>query len=408
MSDVLALIAGVTVGDAPDPDVEAQLDRSQHGNPLGTLRNVCLVLTQDPNWSERLSYNAFTNEDLLGDRAITDVDVGRMAIALDETYKLRPGRDLLDQAVHLACTVRTHHPVRDWLGALRWDGKARLDRCLHRYLGAEDTQLNAQLGSKWFIGAVARIMSPGCAMHTSLVLVGRQGLGKSRACKALMPWPTWFCDTDLPLGSKDAYLQIQGVWIQEIAELHALVKAGNDKAKSFLSRCEDRYRRPYGRRMETHPRQVVFIGTTNDVEFLTDPTGSRRYWPVVARQIDLPGITAARDQLWAEAAARYAQEERWWLDELWERELERASIAHRSCEVWNPLVLDWAEEQREPFTMAQVLSEALGIPRERMGRPAETRVGRILRGAGYETRRPRSASGHRPRLWMPSETLDQD
>lgn len=394
----VAELAGVIAGDEPDPDVLAGLDKSQHGNPLGSLRNVVHVLSQDPAWQGRLRWNAFEDRDLLDSAPLTENALADIALDLDGVYKLRPSSETLFRAVRRVAQDGAFHPVRDWLDRLRWDRTPRLDDVLAHRLGAERSAMNAELARRWFIGAVARVYEPGCKMDTTLVLVGKQGVGKSSACRALVPEARWFSDTLFDLASKDAYLQIQGVWIYEIAELQSLRSGRTEAGKAFLSSAVDRYRRPYGRMVEDHPRQVVFVATTNEDEFLDDHSGSRRFWPVRVGTADIAGLTADRDQLWAEAVFRHRAREPWWLPPEWEQELRGASQAHETQEAWSDLILAWADGQDGPFTVGQVLSEALLIPAERMNKSVQTRVGRILAGAGFRKHRPGGA-GRRPWVW---------
>lgn len=109
-------------------------------------------------------------------------------------------------------------------------------------------------------------------------------------------------------------MQIRGVWIVELSELDILQKAECSRVKAFLSRVSDRYRPPYGRRVVDVPRQCVFAGTVNHSACLSDHTGGRRFWPVRVGEIDIDTLRGIKDQLWAEAYARYRKGEPWWLD----------------------------------------------------------------------------------------------
>ena len=83
------------------------------------------------------------------------------------------------------------------------------------------------------------------------------------------------------MNDKTAAEKLQGYWIHEIGELAGMRKADLDKVKSFVSRRDDKYRASFGRRVEPHPRQCVFFGTTNaEKGYLRDITGNRRYWNV--------------------------------------------------------------------------------------------------------------------------------
>ena len=98
----------------------------------------------------------------------------------------------------------------------------------------------------------------------------------------------------------------------EMAELAGIRSAIDEKIKAYISNRTDVYREPYARASVGVPRQQVFIGTTNADSYLNDPTGNRRFWPVKVGTIDLDALTRDRDQLWAEAVARFDAGEAWW------------------------------------------------------------------------------------------------
>lgn len=400
--DEAAELAGVESGECADDDVAAGLDRGQNGRPLGSPRNLAYVLVNDARWDARIRWSSFEDLALLDGRPLVDDDITTVGLWMDEVYGLRVSVDTLLRGVVHVARQNEVHPVGEWLDDLVWDGEQRLDHVLARRFGAEATALNAELGRRWFIGAVARVFQPGCKVDTMLVLVGAQGVGKSTACAALVPRETWFSDTPFDLRSKDAYLQLQGVWLYEVAELQALRRGNAEAVKAFLSSRRDRYRRPYGRLVEDHPRQVVFIGTTNDEEFLEDATGSRRFWPVRTGRVDVGGIRMDRDQLWAEAVVRYREGERWWLDGVGEAALRALSRGHEAGDPWEDAIGRWVERQTEAFTVEQVLAEALGVPIERMDRGRRTRVGVVLARMGCRKSRPRGTAT-RTRVWTRGE-----
>jgi predicted P-loop ATPase len=222
------------------------------------------------------------------------------------------------------------HPVREYLRELIWDGARRADTLFVDYLGAEDNKYTREVTRKALLGAVARIMAPGCKHDHMLVLVGPQGCRKSTTLAKL--GKKWFSDSLYTLTGKDAYEQLQGYWLLELGEMAATRKTELEQIKQFVSKQSDNYRAAYARRTQEHPRQCAFFGSTNDEEFLRDPTGGRRFWPVVVTDI---GRTRAEnltdeiiDQVWAEIVIRYSAGEQWYLSEEVEALAREVQTAH--------------------------------------------------------------------------------
>lgn len=199
------------------------------------------------------------------------------------------------------------HPVRDYLDGLKWDGTPRLDRWLVTYGGADDNEYVRAVGALPLIAAVRRVRQPGAKFDELLVLEAPQGKNKSSAIEALCPQKAWFSD-DLPIGSdsREVIERTLGKWLIEAGELAGMAKREIERVKGFLSRSVDRARGAYHRLTGERRRHWVAIGTTNDSNYLRDPTGNRRFWPVRVNEFDLDALQRDRDQLWAEAAHREA------------------------------------------------------------------------------------------------------
>src|SRR5262249_33112356 len=149
----------------------------------------------------------------------------------------------------------TYHPVRQYLERLRWDGKPRLQVWLADYLDARaDPVYLAAVGRRFMISALARVHKPGSQVDHVLVFEGRQGIGKSRAARALAIAREWFTDDMPDVHSKDAALQLCGRWIIELSELAAIRRGELEAIKAFITRPTDVYRPPYARRAVAVPR----------------------------------------------------------------------------------------------------------------------------------------------------------
>ncbi|OHV12136.1 virulence-associated E family protein [Kushneria phosphatilytica] len=211
-------------------------------------------------------------------------------------------------AVNVVADLNRRHPVRRYIRSLEWDGTPRIDTWLRDHMGVEHDEYTRQIGSKWLVAAVARIMRPGIKFDCAMILEGDQGVGKSTALNVLAG-DEWFSDSISSFSGKEVIEQINGVWIVEMGELSAMRRTEVEEVKEFMSRREDRARLAYAKRASTFPRQCVFAGTTNSREYLKDETGNRRFWPVEVVEIDIAGLRRERDQLWAEARWRYRQGE---------------------------------------------------------------------------------------------------
>jgi predicted P-loop ATPase len=290
----------------------------RHGAPMGprkSLANLDMIVKHDPFILRRLKYNGLSEAVEWNGKRLEDEDVTVIQVGVEKTYNLQFNADQMNAVLKQTAKQRTYHPVVRYLNRIRWDGEERIDRYLVDYLGATDTPLHRAMSRRWFVGCVARAMGKGqrpVKVDTVLILAGPQGARKSTSFRKLAG-DDWFSDTALDIRNKDSFQTIRGVWIYELAELAATRPRDAETVKAFLSAETDRYRPPYARNPVNSHRQVVFVGTTNEASFLSDPTGARRFHPVTVGKIDLEAIERDRSMLWAEAVAAWKAGERWWL-----------------------------------------------------------------------------------------------
>ena len=234
-----------------------------------------------------------------------------------------------------------------------------------------------------------------------LILVGPQGARKSTTFRILAS-PEYFCDTPMDIGSTNAYMQIHRAWIYEVAELDSIRRARNSSTKAFLSAQEDTFRPPYGHNAVTWKRHTVFCGTTNKAEFITDETGSRRYWPIQVGTIDPKWTEQNRAQLWAEAVVAYKNGERWYLEDETQAELNEQSAEFRQFDPWQEVIERYVRANGANSSTVDLMENALKLDRHQMSRASEMRVGDIMRQLGYERVR-RRVYGDRKYVWILAE-----
>ena len=161
---------------------------------------------------------------------------------------------------------------------MEWDKKERLDRLFIDYFGATDNDYHKAAARKWAVGAVARIFEPGVKFDYMPILIGIQGIKKSTFADKL--GKSWFSDSFTTVKGREAYEQLQGMWIIEVAELSAMKNAEVETVKHFISKRNDFYRASYDKYPQEQPRQCVFIGSSNSTKPLLDNTGNRRFFSV--------------------------------------------------------------------------------------------------------------------------------
>lgn len=344
--------------DAADPSWMSKIQCTQSGKPLNTIENVLTILENDPNLKGKFAHNEFAGRgEVLGTlpwnesgkrRLWSDTDNNGMYWYAENVFQIT-GRGNIDAALDLHASMHAFNEVQDYLRGLSWDGIPRLDTLFVDYLGAEDTPYTRAVTRKAFAAAVARAMDPGCKFDNMLILCGPQGVGKSTLLDKMSRG--WFNDSIRTFEGKEASELLQGVWIVEIAELDAFRRTDVARIKQFLSLRVDRFRAAYGRHVKELPRCCVFFGTCNQIEFLQDTTGNRRFWPVDVNKTEghkqvWEDLTAeVIDQLWAEAYARWCCGEELFLKNDLEREAQKKQEEHRETSARDGLIAEFAQKK---------------------------------------------------------------
>lgn len=308
-----------------DEDWQNGLELDKSGHVKNTLRNLTIILENDPNLKGVVFNQLLDGMEIKGEvpwkhpsKFWRDADDAQLISYVDTHYGTFSARNY-DIAVTKVADDRAYHPIREFIESLpEWDKIPRVDTLLVDYLGAADTAYVRAVTRKTLCAAISRVLRPGCKFDSMLVLNGPQGVGKSTLIAKLAG--EWFSDS-LNLGDtkdKTAAEKLQGYWILEIGELAGLKKAEVETLRSFLSRQNDIYRAAFGKRATPHLRQCVFFGTTNaESGYLRDTTGNRRFWPVKT-----PGSGKKQSwnltheeilQIWAEALVYVRQGEKLYL-----------------------------------------------------------------------------------------------
>ena len=408
------------------------LHTGSQGTPAKTIDNLLIILEHDPALKGRLAIDDFANRGMAlgalpwdpreGERIWTDTDDAGAQWYFEKRFGIT-GKDRALNAIALVGERNRYNRLRDYLTGLSWDRTHRLDTLLVDYLGAEDTPYTRAVTRKSLTAAVARALSPGVKYDYMPIISGPQGIGKSTLLKLL--GKDWFSDSLQTFEGKEAAEMLQGVWINEIGELQGMTRSEVNDIKGFLSRSEDLYRVPYGRRTNAFPRRCVFFGTTNDSEYLRDATGNRRFWPVDVMKTEpvkdvFRQLAGEVDQIWAEAVTRWRLGEELYLSGELEEVAREQQEAHRESNskegmivefLKRPVPADWyarsiAARQiwlsggesaeavelapRDRICAAEIWCECFQQPLARIGQKDTREINNILqRLEGWRPARPR-------------------
>lgn len=285
--------------------------------------NILVFLNNDSSFTNRLRYNTYTDEPECDGEELTDEIYNRIALDVEKGlgfYAPQKVRAVIDE--FFADPVHQYHPVKDYLKSLAWDGNKRVETMCIDWLKAEDTPLTRAMTKKWMIGAVKRIMEPGCKFDGVILLQGVQGIGKSTFCERLSVGFGVADNIDIE-DAKEYVPLLNTSWICLMDELRGFTKKEQTTIKNFISKREDKVRLAYKSMAKTYKRHCVFIGSTNNEAFLNDYSQmtERRYWVIKCNATEdngkYLGTNFTRDvidQLWAEAYYLYKKDPNYYLD----------------------------------------------------------------------------------------------
>jgi putative DNA primase/helicase len=246
------------------------------------------------------------------------------------------------------------NPVLDWIESKKWDGVSRMPMLMDTLTLSDETHQNyaETMIKTWLIqciaaldgGARTPLFNAIKKYELVLVFTGSQGLGKTSWFKSLIPYEMkdYFSEGEmLNITEKDSVKRCISNWIVELGEIDSTFgKSEISMIKAFLSKTEDNIRLPYAATHSNFSRRTSFCGTVNELHFLHDTTGNRRFLPIhvteckFSHSIDL-------QQLWAEILHLYLDGAIWWLNAEAKQQLEDTQVSFRSVSVVEEQLFDY-------------------------------------------------------------------
>ena len=262
-------------------EIISQLQVDMYQKPMKTIPNFLIIFENDVNLKDLVRFNelSMSPENARTGSIWNEEDDSLVRAYIEKTYNVR-SKDCYYDAFNIVCHKNKYNPIKKMIESQKWDGKPRIATILQKYLKCEDNEYTREVARLIFAGGIARLYNCGCKFDIMPIFYGKQGCGKSSFIRWLAINDSWFKEV-ISMDGQEGREAIEGAWICEISELLALTKAKEVEAvKSYITRQNDNYRKPYERRVTDNPRKCIFIGTTNNTQFLTDKTGNRRFLPI--------------------------------------------------------------------------------------------------------------------------------
>ncbi len=405
-SQVIEAPEGKDFWDVPFPDLSPNLSRQellatlitktlddgQTGKILPRIFNYREILKHAEEFSGRLAFDQFSEIAVLDGAPMDEDGITNLVAILESkwiTDKVASGE--VDRAARAAAKKNQFHPVMDFLLSTKWDGVERIDQFFPDHLGTPSSDYLTGVSRSLFIGAVRRILFPGCKMDTMTVLESPQGMGKSSLWEVL--GGEWYLDQTASIESVDFFIAMRGKWFIDLGELDQFQRAEVTRIKQVITLRNDDYRAKYARDNKRNPRQSIFVGGTNGADWIADQTGGRRFLPVKVgpEKIDMQRLQSARDQLFAEAVYRVKNNE--WLD-WWNvpgaDEQQEMRMHH---DLWDGPVAEFLEEW--PGSTIQGYEILTKLMRKDLGqitRADESKLGKVMNRLRWEHKKVRKGS----------------
>lgn len=348
------------------------LDRNSKGAVVNSRKNCVIAIGGDSRLHGKIKFNTLANRKYICGtvpwsknkecREWKNIDSEYLLLYLEKTYGLSNDKNILS-ALDLVADTNRYNPFIDMLNSIEYDGGKHIENLMPDYLGVEKSEYTTECLKLLMLAVISRAFVPGTKFDYVLILYGAQGAGKSTFFMKLCCNEDWYLENLKNINDKkDAAELIQGKLIAEFNELLAMKGvAGTEAIKSFITLKSDEYRAAYAREPEKRKRQCVFVGTTNDSQFLVDRTGNRRFLPIevnkenAVKNLFGANIDVINDflQAWGEAYQIYKSGKfRLVLSEAVTDTAKQMQNKYLEDDARTGLIQEWLETHRDDYTCA--------------------------------------------------------
>lgn len=397
----------------PEPEPWPVFTRDKHGSIESGADNATKAIARPDIVRYRVAYDEFKDALMIAPenggswKPFADTDYTRLRIELERRGFKSPGSELVRDAVKLVGNNNRFDSAQDWANSLVWDGIERVEMFLATHYRAEDTNYARAVSLYMWTALAGRCLQPGAQADMSPIFVSGQGTGKTRGIRAMAPEEGSFVEVNLEHRDDNVARSLRGKLVGELAELRGLMTRDAESIKAWMTRTHEEWIPKYQEFAVRFARRLLFIGTTNEDEFLADATGERRWLPIRVGESDIEMIERDRDQLWAEAISLFKRGGIIW------RDAQALAVEHHAefkvQDSWEEPIRRWLEtdemdsedgepRKMRPFKLHEMLSSALSLDPKNVSRREELRAGRVLRTLGLRRGSAR-LEGHVQKCW---------
>lgn len=403
-------------------EIKSRYQDKKQSKTVDTLSDKVTVTSEKKAKVEKLDSIAETREILLNDyssklrfnelKKIVELDgeeafLDDLYLQIHEDYGVKVSKQIAYDLAVMIAKKNSYHPVKCYLDNLTQSQEEIDIKQLSKLFFGTTDEIYDQMIYRTLIGSVARIYKAGCKFDTALILQGKQGIRKSTFFRLLFG-DEFFTDS-VSGTDRDNLLIAHQNWCCELAEFETITgKKASGELKAFLSKSVDTFREPYARSSRTIKRQCVMVGSVNELEFLVDTTGNRRFWIIpVNSQIDTDKVAKYRDSIWYQAKKAFLEGEFWYLEEKYQKESEQLNKEYLYQSTWDCSELDNYLQGFETIGISgkDILKQVFQFELKDINRGHEIKIGQILRKKGWENK-PIKQNGKTIRLWFKEFATD--
>ena len=249
------------------------------------------------------------------------------------------------KAIVKSSLVTTYNPFNEYFdNLLPWKpGDPDYIGQIQNYVVTKDrSRFEVQL-YKMLIRSIACSLCDDVFNKHIFVLISQQNDGKSTFLRWLCPEKLKdYYTENINFADKDSHIAQTENFIINIDELATINRADVNKLKAFISKVDDKSRRAYDAREVRRIRRANYLGSTNNHEFLTDPTGNVRWICFEVDKIDFNYKKAIDiDKVWAQAYYLFKTGSNYQLtrEELVENEKNNGLYMSQTTEM--DIIQDW-------------------------------------------------------------------